>query len=136
MKLYPKKINSLDELLKEKQRLKKEMLHTGLVSFTLHDIVSETNHSKEEVAQEQSPPKEDQDDILNSILSILGENSAIAPLLEIVSPLIKKYTGKQINKIVIGVAKEVVVGYAKWKAVELSIKGVQWLIHNRKKKSK
>ena len=55
MKLYPKKINSLDELLKEKQRLKKEMLHTGLVSFTLHDIVSETNHSKEEVAQEQSP---------------------------------------------------------------------------------
>lgn len=62
--------------------------------------------------------------------SFLPQNELVKTVLDQVSPML----GKRVQKIAITVGKELIGGYLKWKAVELSVKGVRYLVRKSKKK--
>ena len=62
--------------------------------------------------------------------SFLPQNELVKTVLDQVSPML----GKRVQKIAITVGKELIGGYLKWKAVELSVKGVRYLVRKTKEK--
>jgi hypothetical protein len=109
MKLYPKQLNSLQELKQEKERLS---LSIGNNAHQANSINTPAENSR--VADVS---------YMGIILDLLSNDLIGSALLKLGLPMFKK-AGKFAGKNVFGLGKEVFGGYLKWKALEL---GYRWM---------
>ena len=145
MKLYPKKLRSVAELEREKARLLKQSRKLDNV-----DILSgiKLGNSKKEVKKDNGNNSAESG-ILDTVFQLLPVSNQVSGLLkDYVLPIILKRTnasasddaanglslGNKAGKVAKKIAWEVIGGYLKWKAVELSYKGIKYLVKTRKEK--
>lgn len=126
MKLYNKQLNSVEELLREKQQLKAELRKADAEGlFSLDDIIPATGNKEN---KGETSGEVDIAGLATGLLSSLGNKDS---LLAIGFPLLKA-AGSQLEKgLVKKILKEVGFGYAKWKAIELAFKGAKYLIDKK-----
>jgi hypothetical protein len=144
MRLYPKRLENETELLAEKHRLKmqrKEMDKGSL--FSLGDVMGSTKKGK---SAGGAATAHSEDDGLGGLLgSLLTGGSMFELGMKFGAPLLRKLggavgtavggAGKKAGKNAFRwVTKEVLGGYLKWKAIELSYDGIKHVIESRKKK--
>ncbi|MCD6064082.1 MAG: hypothetical protein K0R82_1993 [Flavipsychrobacter sp.] len=122
MKLYPKKLNSLEELKREKQVLKYARKHSKPDGLMDIKIPSPT-------------PKEDkQSDYLSFFGDLLTSRNTGDMLMTFGLPLLKlvgRKTEKSLLRTVVG---EVFGGYLKFKMLQLGVRGVKLFLHKQKAK--
>ena len=133
MRLYPKKIRSIEDLEQEKKRLLKQarQLHK-------EDILSFKK-------QEEKPGKSEKSGSLLDLIQGGDGNPIVSLLLGLIrKKLLSNDSGKKAAKknieaaeaekksILLPIAKEFIGGYLKWKAIELSYKGIKKLVNKRK----
>lgn len=133
MKLYKKKLRSVSELEQEKMRLKAAMSDIEKDSlFTVEGIVEEATSDISKKLDTTGLPGMLQDTLMPALSSVLGNDSTLGST--------KKKKDKKSSKrgsgLIGTVAKEFLGGYLKWKAVELSFKGIKMVISKQKKKKK
>ena len=142
MKLYSEKLNNLKDLEREKRQLKKELRDLEEEDFfSLSSLLGGTDDSgkgknKKEKGQEAS----------GGIMDMLP---MLSPVIGMVWPLIQsrlvarpaKNAAKTANteerparNVIKKVAIEIITGYLKWKAIELSYKGIKVIIKKQKEK--
>ncbi len=142
MKLYPKKLRSLDELEREKARLMKQSRKLDNMDF-LSGI--NLGSSKKEGKKESNDKEES--GLLGTIMQFLPVSKDVSGILkDFVLPLILKKIGKadtnnggqekksesKGGNLLKTLAWEIAGGYLKWKAIELSYKGIRYLIKKQK----
>jgi hypothetical protein len=136
MSLYPKRLKSLDDLECEKKRVQKQIA----------ELQEEKLFSKESLlAQLKENAKGGGQ---GGLLGMLGKfaPAGLVPVVGKVTELIKNKQQKQSSQptaktpidgepekknIFVRAGKEILMGYLKWKAIELSIKGVRYLYKKR-----
>jgi hypothetical protein len=115
MRMYPKKLRSLEELKREKQVLKYARAQTSKEDF--FDI-------KAIKLPKAASSKGDA-----GILSLLGDlltSKSFSDILLTVGLPVLKIAGRKTQKSVIKkLATEIIGGYAKWKLVQMGIRGVR-----------
>lgn len=136
MGIYPKKLNSITEVEREKKELQKSIKRLNENGF----------FSSTATAGKKKGKKEEKDGT-NSLLGLLPfSNPVVDIVVKMISrKLTKPAPGKEkayptepspiadkIKKTTKMVAVEVITGFLKWKAIELSYKGIQYLIKKRK----
>lgn len=124
MKLYPKKLNSLEELKREKQVLKYARKHSKPEGFMDINIPRPTK------------TEEKQSDYLSFVGDLLTSRNAGDMFLTVGLPLLKlvgRKTEKSFLKTIVG---EVFGGYLKWKVLQMGVRGVRLLVHMQKEKAK
>lgn len=126
MKLYNKQLNSVEELLREKQQLKVELRKADAEGlFSLDDIIPASGNKEN---KGETSGEVDIAGLATGLLSSLGNKDS---LLAIGLPLLKA-AGSQLEKgLMKKILKEVGFGYAKWKAIELAFKGAKYLIDKK-----
>jgi len=126
MKLYPRKINSVKDLKQERKALKSRISnHESDEWFSFGGKGDKEDHANE---------KHGNKDILSTIGHLFYNNPFADIALSLGAPLLKK-TGKSAGKTAFTVAKELIGGYAKWKAIELGYRWVRRMIKKRKEHS-
>lgn len=121
MKLYPKKLNNLEELKLEKQRLRDELRAIEEKGFI----------SKDDFLGSGSGDS----NFLGDATELFKEGSVKEAAIALGLPLLK-LAGKNLEAATLKkVAKELVGGYAKWKAAQLAYKGVLRVIAHYKSKA-
>jgi len=143
MKLYNKKLRNLDELQKEKRRLRREK----------KELDSQELISVDSILASVGGVKGIGSGILQQIMPLISSFSG--PALELITKLFRKKkadtapgtfqpyptephtnSGKTQSKhrnVVRSVATEVLGSYIKWKAMELTYKGLSLIVKKRKK---
>lgn len=117
MKLYPRKLHSVAELKAEKQKILQ--LHAATDKeewFSVDDLFGKKGKSKKK-AENTEDTEEDGIDFLSIATNLLGSGIGWESLLNIGLPYLSKITPR-IKPTLFKVSKEVLFGYAKWKAVE------------------
>jgi len=126
MRLYPKKLNSTAELMAEKQLLKLRLQQIdgdGMLSL------------KPRKKTDAEPAKKNEGNLLGDILgsgTVIDIALKLLPMLTGKSGVNKTTEKKGPNLLVKGLI-EFGGGYLKWKAIELSYKGLKSLISKSKK---
>lgn len=111
--LYPKKLRSLKELREEKARLKAEA-----------SLAVDTSESSEATYS----------DFIPAILDAVASKGVSNKLLALAVPLVQ-LAGNKIEKNVLKkVAKEVLMGYAKWKGAEIGVRALMRLVKRKLEK--
>lgn len=121
MKLYPKKLNSIEELQEEKRRLK------AGAHLSVSDMVSSDKATKDKGAKGNNSTGLGLDDILETISTLVYSGSPsklINTAVMLAVPVFEYFGIKAGQKAIKSIAKDVVLSYAKWKALELGYKGV------------
>jgi hypothetical protein len=140
-----KKLKSVKALEKEKALLLKE--RAELANFTFTSARSIESNKETDGGET---------DIVSEIVSLLPVSDSVAKIAASVVKMLftakqtkeggdfvetkkkkKKKTEqsrKRENSVVLDIAYEVIGGYLKWKAIELSFKGIKYLIRKRKEK--
>jgi hypothetical protein len=135
MRLYPKKLRNIEDLEREKKLLRKESRDLDIDSlFSVDGILGKKNKDKDDGGSlfDFLPVSNPVVDLLvkfvqKKLAKKNGDSGAsYAP------PPEKKKKGKNLLKTV---AVEFIGGYLKWKAIELSYKGIRHLIKKRKEKN-
>lgn len=132
MKLYPKKLHSLSELEREKKTMKYALKQIDIEDmFSLGGLL-DNSKGKNETEKNTSP--------LNGLLG----SPLFGTIMNVVVPMLKKRSSQKEKadkneephkkNIVKSAAIELIGGYLKWKAVDLSIKGIKKLLHKKKDK--
>ena len=145
MRLYPKKLRSIEDLEREKRLLRKETRALEADdNFTLEGLMKGGSDSKpgkkkkNKEAPKEGTSKEEKGG--HPILGLLGIDNPIAEMAmgfieskfaSVKNDLMAKGAKKGKNALLY-VAKEFIGGYLKWKAIELSYKGVKYLVNKRK----
>lgn len=136
MKAYRKELNNLEDLRRERIRLKAELRYSSAGDFL--NPFSKTSESKSF--------RKSKVGLLGTIGEVLGAENQLQTAIAIGKPLLKML-GKQRKKtspallkskdkkdsILLGIAKEILTGYLLGKAVQLSFKGIKSLIQKKKK---
>lgn len=133
MKLYKKKLRTITELEQEKKRLKAAMSDIEKDRlFTVEGMLEEATGDISKKLETTGLPGMLQDTLMPALSSVLGSDSILGSA--------KKKKNKKGSTGVSGmlgsIAKEFLGGYLKWKAVELSFKGIKMVISKQKKKKK
>jgi len=137
MRLYPKKLRNIEDLEREKSRLLKAKRSLDKDEFLSGSLFGNKKGG------EGKKGKEGQGSLLD-FLPI--SNPAVAQLIKIAQRLIFKKSGKpgsgdnagaQLKKrgksLLKSFAKEFIGGYLKWKAIELTFKGIRHIIRSKAK---
>ena len=136
MKVYPKQLNSLADLKKEQAKLTKQSNELDEADFfSLSNLFG----------KESTPTAEaEEDSTENNLLA-----NAIPMLLPMAAPLmgwlgnafssmgggdITSKIKNSTKKVLITTGKEVIGGYLKWKAIELSVKCIRYYINKKRAK--
>ncbi len=139
MGLYHKHLKGVDDLKREKLALLKEKEELASEPFfSLDGILGKDK--KEPKAQEDA--SEDGDGSGFGIEDILNLLPVLSPALTLVGSIAGKVFskgkgekgGKKGQGFIPKVAKELIWGYVKWKAIELAIKGVRHMIQKKENK--
>lgn len=121
MALYPKKLNSLEELRREKYALK----------YARHQVEDKDFFSVESkdaggVANAS---------IIGTAMSLLTSPSLLHTIVTVAPSLINLSGSKKAKSTFIQrVAKEIIGGYVKWKVIQMGLRGVNMFIKSRKSK--
>jgi hypothetical protein len=136
MRLYPKKLRNLNDLEREKKLLRKQSRQLASEEFlTVESLVGKSKDKKKKKEENETP-------------------ASFVDMLPISNPMIKMglkiVEGRLLNRVkntspgtassgprthpVRKLAFEFIGGYLKWKAIELSFKGIKYLIKKRKEK--
>jgi len=135
MKLYPRKLHTVGELKKEKQRLlkqRRELDKEDLISFddVLGSFGSIGNIFRKKKKKKKGDGLEGSKTSINYIALItdlLSSGFGVNTLVDIGWPLLSKFS-PQIRKSLFKVSKEVLGGYAKWKAIEIGYRFVRRML--------
>ena len=124
MKLYAKKLHSLEELKREKHVLRYAAKHSDdLLSFK--DLGKNT--STDEAAGAG---------MLGTLISAFGSKSLFNSVLAMAPPLlalISKRSSRRKKNPIESLAKEVLFGYVKWKALQMAYRGITMAFRSDKK---
>lgn len=129
MKLYPKQLHSLEELKREQHVLKYAAKHTD-------DWLS----LKELGGSSSSTDNAAGAGILGTVISAFGSKSIFNVILAIAPPvmtLLSRHSSssKKRKNPLESLAKELIIGYVKWKAVQLAYRGVRNVFRHKGKES-
>lgn len=128
MKLYRKQLHSLEELRREKHVLKYAMKHTDdWLSFKEMDKGDSGEGSIAGAG------------LLGTIISALGSKSTLSMVMAIAPPILamfsKRSSGDRKKKNPVeSLAKDLIIGYIKWKAISLGYKAVRNVTKGSKEK--
>jgi hypothetical protein len=130
MKLYTKKLNSLEELKREKHVLKYAAKHT--------DDVFDFNKAK---AKDDDTEDALGAGMLGTVISAFGSKSIFNTVLAIAPPVLsmmsKRSSSSRKKKSPLeSLAKEVIMGYIKFKALQMAYRGVMLAVKSKKKEDK
>ena len=150
MRMYPKEIRSLKELEQEKKRLQKQLKE--LDEQELFSMDSLLDGSRKKNADDDAGGGFD----ISSLISMIPISN---PIIKTILPLVQSRVmgmfqkktsaateqtassssaaptpGQKVKNAALAVGKEVLLGYLKWKAIELSYKGVRHLVNKQKAK--
>lgn len=120
MKLYDKKLSSIDELKREQLRLQYERKHQDREPLF---PVKEVNQSDNGAGK----------NFFGFVMDMLGAESGLQRALTLSKPLLKILT-KRSKQPLKKLAIEVGSGYLKWKAIEMVLNGAKLFIKSQKKK--
>ena len=156
MSLYPKKLSNVEELRREQAQLKKQIEKMSFTDvFSIDNLVGSGAQPGEK--KEKNKAANEADDSAGSKWDFVLELLPMAyPLLEPAMNMAKEkvfsffksgskktkkmQTEEGVNNeekggnIVRDVALEILTGYLKWKAIELSYKGIKLIIKKRNEK--
>ncbi|MBS1688120.1 MAG: hypothetical protein JSS96_05310 [Bacteroidetes bacterium] len=137
MRLYPKKLNSVAELKREKRLLKLERKNTDLKDLFSADGEPSSAGEKESGTG----------GLLGMALSLMGSESLLGAAFKHAPSILGMFSKKKTKQeyvppvaeekgpsLLMKAVKEVGFGYLKWKAIELSFKGIKKLINSPKHK--
>ena len=133
MRIYPKKLRSIEDLEREKKLLKKESKNMDIDALLSFDgILGKNKKGKDEEGSflDFLPVSNPLVDLL--VKFVRKKLAKIGRSDTEVLPGEKKQKGKNLLKTV---AFEFIGGYLKWKAIELSYKGIRHLIKKRKERN-
>jgi len=141
MRLYPKKLHSIEELKREKAAL---LLRRDLTDaedmFSMDDIIpsfGKKNKKEKATGKTESDHVAEPGDGILGMLSGVLETVDISDIFTIVSRPLEALAGKKIrDKVILPVAKELLGGYLKWKAAELGFKAAKHFVKKKKKKTR
>jgi hypothetical protein len=139
MKIYPKQLNSLEELKQEKARLRQLRAATeGEDLFSLNDVLP--SFGKKEKKEEADTGGHEEgsgwENIAGTISDLLGSD-LLTELLGGAGGILAGIAGKKLReKVLMPLLKEVVLGYAKWKAVELGFSAAKMFVKSQKEKKR
>ncbi len=139
MGFYRKKLSGVDDLererkalLKEKEELENEQF------FSLEGILGNGKKGGKGKSEDSGEEEESGLPGLDSLLALLP---AAGPLVNMVMGMVGNNAGglgaaigKKGKSIALKLAKEVIGGYLKWKAIELGYKGIRQLLKKTKEK--
>ncbi|PZF72375.1 hypothetical protein [Taibaiella soli] len=145
MKLYPRKLHTVGELKKEKQRLLKQrraLDKEDLLSFD--DVLGSVGSGIGSIFRKKKKKKKDGSyqegndnasiDYIALASDLLTSGFGVNTLIDVGLPLFTKFS-PQIKKGAFKVSKEVLGGYVKWKAVELGYRFVRSMLSKHKAKN-
>jgi hypothetical protein len=123
MKLYPRQLNNLDELKREKEALK----------ANIKRIEDEGFFSIEDILPAKMLDGAEGDSMMSKLTDLVSSGSVKEVLTSIAGPALS-LLGTGIEKRALKkVAKEFLGSYVKWKAIELGYKGIKMWLDSRKK---
>ena len=135
MRLYPKKLRNIDDLEREKKRLLKESRRMEEEGFLSIESIfnNKSGKDKEGIASllDLLPVSNPLTDILIRLVKQRLSNAGKSSNAENATAKEEKKQGKNPLK---KIAVEFIGGYLKWKVIELSYKGIRYLIKKRKEK--
>lgn len=120
MRLYPKRLNGLKDLQREKLLLKKER-----EELTIHHVLSEQTGN----LRDAMPGK-----IAGALLDNINIESVGSVILSFLPIAVQNIVGRKIKRTVLSVAGTVITGFLKWEAVELGFRGLRLLVRMQKNK--
>ena len=125
MKLYHKQLHSLEELKREKHVMKYAVKHTDdWLSF-------------KEMSKGARPKDAATLGMLGSVISAVSSKSIFSTALTVVPAILNMMPRREAKKkkgILESLAKEVILGYVKWKAIQMSYRAIMMLINATKDK--
>lgn len=132
MKFYPKKLRNIEKLKKERKRLlmeRKALEEDGF--FSLSALTGKDDHDGKvkggggllDMIQPGNP-------LVQGLVELLK-----AKLMQRVMQPKERSEASPLKNKVVSAAKDVAFSYLKWKAIELSYKGIKYLINKRKTKN-
>lgn len=121
MKLYPKRLNSLEELKREKHMLKYARQHTRKDGLPEIKLPFTTHTSKPS-------------DMISMAGDLLTSKSFADMALTIGLPMLKLVGRKTEKSLLKTVAGELIGGYVKWKILQLGMRGVKLLLKKEQSK--
>jgi len=139
MKIYPKQLKSLQELKQEKARLLQQRAKTESEDlFSFDDILpSFGKKEKEEVTDRAEHDETTAWENIAGTLSDLLNSDLLKGVLGSAGGVLTGIAGKKLReKVLMPLLKEVVLGYAKWKAVELGFSAAKLFVKSRKEKKR
>lgn len=119
MKIYPKRLNSLEELRREKQVLKYAAKHSK------PDVLPEIKLKRGTKKVVEDAGLDSPSDILSMLGDILTSRTFTDSALAWGLPLIKLVGRKTEKSFLKTFAGEVLGGYLKWKMVQMGVRGVR-----------
>ena len=132
MKLYRKKLNSLEELKRECIRLTYEKKQTS--ESDLLPSFGSGKSSKKKKNSDDGTSLGAMSGIVGTAMGLLNGASPMQTALSLAGPVLKSL-GKGRPKRILGtIAKDLLVAYAMGKGVQLAVKGVKWYLKKRKAK--
>jgi hypothetical protein len=151
MSLYPKQLRSIDDLEREKSRLKKQLEKLGDEdAFSVSSLLgSASKGEKKGKVKDEAGEAGGNGGFLASLIPMalpfveigiqMVQNKMAAPKAEkpkkdkkqLKEPAAEKGESRNVLK---AMAIEIVTGYLKWKAIELSYRGAKHLIKKRKER--
>ena len=135
MKLYQKKLSSLEALKREKIRLRYERRHTNVDDLNPLAEIGGTKFSGKA-----------KEGLFGTVMELFNSKSELQTALALSKPVFKMLRKRRAKKMALRaelglpkkdsflkkLAVEIIVGYATGKAVQMTIRGVQLLLKRRK----
>jgi len=122
MKLYRKQLNSLEELKRERIRLKYERKHSNA-----QDLFSKSVKS-------HSDKEDSGNGILPIILGLLGGGSMLQTVLTVGGPLLKMMAKGKPKRIAGSLVKRIIITFIIGKGIQLAVKGISRYVKAGKEK--
>lgn len=122
MKLYRRQLHSVEELRREKLRLQYEKLHTNHKDFF-------------PVREHGKPDHKAGSNFVDFLGGLATAQGPVQTWLTLARPLLRAVGKKKApKKILTNIAREVLLGYAKWKLVEMAYRGVRMYVKRYQRK--
>ena len=122
MKLYRRQLHSVEELRREKLRLQYEKLHTDRKDFF-------------PVREHGKPGKNAGNNFADFLGGMATSQGPLQTWLTLSKPILRAINKKaKPQKVLANIAKEVLLGYAKWKVIEMAYRGVRMYLRKQQRK--
>lgn len=134
MKLYPKKLNSIEALERERRKLKRAIAETNPTD--VFGAGKTDKKSRKQAATDTEETIGGNENLLVTITDLLTSKGVADVVLSLISPLMGVLGRKAGKGILKPLAKEVLGGYVKWKLIEISYKTAVRFIRSKQHQHK